>query len=744
MCQKATFLTPRKNQESEIKNQNSGIRQRRMTSLILHFTFCILILSFLVTNASAELVLHLPCESAEAPIDISNDPATVVVHGSLNSVAGMVNKGLEFDGDNANRLEVMSAAKLEGMPGLTVAAWAMPRNLAGQEGMCIVSKRIAWGDSDLYNLFVWTGQVVEARVNGAGALNSTTVLEDDTWYHIAFVFDGQGNADENMKIYINGALETSGHHPDNAVNETGAPVWIGELDANRGFAWNGILDEVRIYDHALSAQEVKRLAPKPMAHDPMPADGAIHEDTWVSLSWSPGDFAVSHDVYFGDDVESVSDGTGDSFRGKQEATFYVAGFPGFAYPDGLVAGTTYYWRVDEVNDADPNSPWKGNVWSFTVPPKTAYNPDPSDGAEVADANDVVLSWTKGFNAILHTVFFGEDYDEVDTATTGAPVGSTSYSTGPLEREKVYFWRVDEFDAIATHKGDVWSFTTPGAVGNLLPVHGATDVQLNAILSWTPADSAASHELYLGTDKDVVRNADTSAPEYKGSIVLGDENDDPGLLEADTTYYWRVDAVDAQGNTIKGPIWVFTTSDYLLVEDFESYTDDDTAGQAIWQTWIDGFGVPDNGAQVGYLLPPYAEQTVVHGGAQSMPLLYANETGVTNSEATMTLTETRDWTAAGVTELSLWFRGDSGNAAEPLYAALSNSTGAPAIVANEDANAATIRSWKQWSISLQAFADQGINLADVDKIAVGLGDKAGMVSSGGSGTLYVDDIRLTLP
>ena len=701
----------------------------------------VFVLLALAGHASASLVLHLPCENAANPVDVSADPAEVVVHGSLHSVAAMVDRGLEFDGDNANRIEVIHAAKLEGMSGLTVAAWALPRNLAGQEGMCIVSKRIAWGDSDVYNLFVWTGQLVEARVNGVGVLNSTTVLEDDTWYHIAFVFDGQGAAGEKMKIYINGILETSGDHPDNKTNETGAPVWVGELDANRGFAWNGILDEVRIYDHALSALEVKRLAPRPMAHDPIPSDGAVHEDTWVSLSWSPGDFAVSHDVYLGEDYDAVSEGSGETFRGNQATTFYVVGFPGFAYPDGFVAGTTYYWRVDEVNEANPESPWRGNVWSFTVPPKTAYHPDPADGAQVADANNVTLSWTKGFGAILHTVYFGDEYDEVDNATTGAPAGTTSYNPGPLEREKVCYWRVDEFDAVATHKGHVWNFTTPGAVGDPQPAHGAADVQLNVILNWTPADSAASHELYIGTDKEIVRNADSTASEYKGTVALGAEDYDPGLLDADATYYWRVDEVDAQGNTTKGPIWIFATGSFLLVDDFEGFTDDDAAGQAIWQTWIDGFGVPDNGAQVGYLLPPYAEQTIVHGGGQSMPLLYVNEAGVTNSEATMTLAAPRDWTVAGITELSLWFRGSSDNAAEPLYVAISNSAGSPAVMANDDLSAATIRSWRQWSIPLQAFADQGINLSNVDKVAVGLGSKGG-ASVGGSGTMHIDDIRLT--
>jgi hypothetical protein len=217
-----------------------------------------------------------------------------------------------------------------------------------------------------------------------------------------------------------------------------------------------------------------------------------------------------------------------------------------------------------------------------------------------------------------------------------------------------------------------------------------------------------------------------------------------LLEADTTYYWRVDEVDDQGNTAKGPLWIFTTGVFLLVDDFESYTDDDAAGQAIWQTWIDGFGIAGNGAQVGYLMPPYAEQSIVHSGLQSMPLLYVNEGGVTNSEASSTLTATRDWTQAGVTELSLWFRGKSSNAAEPLYVAVSNTSGAPAVVSYDDPSAATIRSWTQWRIPLQAFADQGINLSNVDKIAIGLGTESGKAAPGGSGTVYIDDIHLNQP
>jgi len=108
-----------------------------------------------------------------------------------------------------------------------------------------------------------------------------------------------------------------------------------------------------------------------------------------------------------------------------------------------------------------------------------------------------------------------------------------------------------------------------------------------------------------------------------------------------------------------------------------------------------------------------------------------------------LTILRDWTTVGVAELSLWFRGASGNAAEPLYVAISNSAGAPAIAAHDDAAAAESRRWTNWRVPLQVFADQGTNLTNVDKIAIGLGSKGG-AASGGTGTMYIDDIRLYRP
>jgi hypothetical protein len=486
------------------------------------------------------------------------------------------------------------------------------------------------------------------------------------------------------------------------------------------------------------------------AYNPAPADDSYLADTWVTLGWSPDDSAASHDVYLGDDFDSVNEGTGDTFRVNQAALFFVAGFPGYPYPDGLVPGTTYYWRIDEV-EADGITKHKGDIWSFTVTPRTAYNPNPADGAEFVDPN-AILSWLAGFGGKLHTVYIGTDFDDVNDAAGGTSQGPTIYNPGTLESAKVYYWRVDEFDGAGTYKGDVWSFTTPGAVGKPAPVNGATGVKMTATLSWAAAVNAASHEVYFGTDKDSVRNADKNSPEYKGSKALGAESYNPGKLFWYSIYYWRIDEVDSLGNLSKGPLWSFTTADFISIDDFEPYN---TGENQIWYAWRDGlgFGTPDKppysagngtGSAVGdETTASYCEERIVHGGGKSMPVLYDNnKQGYANySEVELTLSYPSDWTEEGVGELTIWFKGKADNDPEPLYVAISDSVGTPAIVVHTDPAATQIDVWTKWVIPLQAIADQGVNLTDVDRIAIGQGIRGNQTTPGGAGKMYFDDIRL---
>ena len=574
----------------------------------------------------------------------------------------------------------------------------------------------------------------------------------DEWLHFAGTYD---KATGKAILYINGEVvrEENVTSPADIAGDWGSGARVGyNIDNNRPFT--GLMDMFFIFKRALSQDEIFKAMQGeayPYALSPSPEDGALHEETWVTLSWSPGDFAVSHDVYMGDNFDDVDNGAGDTFRVNQTTTFYVAGFAGYAFPDGLVPGTTYYWRIDEVNEAEPNSPWKGNIWSFTVPPKTAYGPNPTDGAEFVDPN-ATLSWTAGFGGKLHTVYIGTDFDDVNNATEGLSQGPTTYSPGTLESTKVYYWRVDEFDGFDTYKGDIWSFTTPGAVGNPAPTNGATDVKMTTALSWGPADNAASHEVYFGTDKDAVRNADKNSPEYKGPKTLGAESYDPGKLSWYATYYWRVDEVDSLANSSKGPLWSFTTADFITVDDFEAY---DTGDNQIWYAWHDGlgYGTPETppyfagngtGSAVGdETTPSYCEEKIVHGGNKSMPVLYDNnKQGYSMySEVELTLSEARDWTDEDVNELSLWFRGGSSNSADPLYVAVANKTGMPVVVVYDDPAASLIGAWTEWVIPLQSFADQGINLTDIDKIMIGLGTRGNLTTPGGAGKMLFDDIRL---
>jgi len=696
----------------------------------------------------------------------------------------------------------------------------------------------------------------------------------------------------------------------------------------------------------------------PTARDPQPADGAIHPDTWVTLGWTPGAFASSHDVYFGENFDDVNGGTGDTFRGNQPDTFFIAGFPGFPYPEGLVPGTTYYWRIDEVNELDPASPWKGDVWSFTVPPKTAYEPKPADGAKFIDP-DVTLSWTAGFGAKLHTLYFGENFEDVNNAAGGTAQGATTYTPGPLELDKAYYWRVDEFDAVTTYKGNVWSFKTlpdipisdpnlirwwkldegrgitavdwsghnnhgtlingpqwvegydagaleldgsddyvnfgnpsdlpagrsarsmcgwgktdsiaggyrwiaaygspatsqamfigmngdtligggyggddvisdnfwevdvwhhicltydgtrarmyadgvqvaleakdwdlllsrahigrqvndaaefwdglvddvriynktltpeeikqamigdPLLAWNPSPVNGSVpNIKDATPLSWSPGDSAAQHDVYFGTDKDAVIDSDTSDTTgiYRGRQSTVSYTPPEGVEWGGGPYYWRIDEYNTDGTISKGRVWSFLVADYLTVDDFESYNDlnpDEPGSKRIFLTWIDGYEQPANGSQVGYLDPPFCEQTIVHSGRQSMPLFYNNSGPAYYSEATLPLTYPRDWTEEDVGVLTLWFYGDPANVAESMYVAVANATGPTAVVYHDNLDAVLIDAWTQWNIGLEEISSQGVVLTNVDSIAIGFGNRNNP-QLGGSGMVFIDDIRLYRP
>ncbi|MFZ2147562.1 MAG: LamG domain-containing protein, partial [Sedimentisphaerales bacterium] len=479
-------------------------------------------------------------------------------HGTLQGdpqwVAGWTGGALELDGDG-DYVDVGSVG-ISGAALRTLAGWAKASTTAIPSWTTVFGfAHDGSGDSTYFDIEVDDGANYVVHIYGWEAVLCAV---DTQWHHFAATYNGSGGSwylDGQLIGSLNGAIAT--------VDE----VRIGARLSNTHY-FPGLVDDVRIYNKALTLDEIKKLMAGSRAYDPSPDDGALYEDTWVSLDWLPGDTAVSHNVYFGENFNNVNEGTEGTSQGSQPTTYFVAGFPGSPCPDGLVPGTTYYWRIDEV-EADGTTIHKGDIWSFTVPTKKTYNPNPADGATFIDLN-VVLSWTAGFEAKLHTIYFGDNFDDVNNATGGLPRGPATYTPGPLKLGKTYYWRVDEFDAIATYKGDVWSFTTQGAVVSLKPSNGAVDVKQTQILSWSPGVYATSHEVYFGTDQEAVRNANTGSPEYKGTKALGSESYNPGKLLWDSTYYWRIDEVNNANpdSPWVGPVWSFTTANFLIVDDFE--------------------------------------------------------------------------------------------------------------------------------------------------------------------------------
>jgi hypothetical protein len=914
------------------------------------FLVCLVLGLVLTSAVQADLVgwWRLDEGSGTTAYDSSGNGNDGTILGNPKWVAGKVGGAIDFDGDG-DYINCGNDPIFDITDEITLTVWVNSNDNGNSEHNCWLGK----GDN-AYAIKHQSGNYLEFFIYD-GDWHSTNYSTDITslngdWHHMAGTYDGS-----ELKFYLDGELAANLVY-SSTIGTAAHNVTIGENSQATGRYFDGMLDDPRIYNKALSQDDIKSImmgAAFAYAFSPTPQDGSINSANWVTLGWKPGDFAASHDIYMGDNFDDVNNATRDSevFRGNQGLgdEFYFAGFAPGAYPDGLVNGTTYYWRIDEVNDANAASPWKGPVWSFMVPPKSAYFPAPTDNAEFVDLG-VRLSWTAGFGAKVHYVVFGEDFDEVNNAAMGKLNGTTTYNPGPLKLAKTYYWRIDESDGIEMHKGQVWSFTTLGAVSGPNPADGAVDVKPSVVLGWDAGAVAASHAVYFGTDADAVANATTASSEYKGPKALGQESYDPGKLMLNTAYFWRIDEVNGTNpdSPWEGNVWSFTTGDYFVIDDFEIY---DANENQIWYAWHDGLGagapgapdyLPGNGtgSAVGdETTASYTEETIVHGGDQSMPIAFDNnKQGFSKySEVELTLTGQRDWTEEGVANLSLWFRGNpasvgsfaegpvgtytmtgsgadiwdvgpaggpfhdefhyayktlsgtgsivakvqsvdntnawakagvmiretlngdskhammvvtpgsgvsfqrrpetggasanndtagitapywvklerdlagnfsayssadgvswqkvglsepiqmatnvyiglavtshdaaltcqgvfsnvtttgnvtgqwasqdigiESNDAEPLYVVVSNSTGAPAVIVHDDPAAAQINRWTQWVIPLQAIADQGITLTNVDKIAIGLGTQGNITVPGGKGKIYIDDIRLLQP
>jgi len=280
-----------------------------------------------------------------------------------------------------------------------------------------------------------------------------------------------------------------------------------------------------------------------------------------------------------------------------------------------------------------------------------------------------------------------------------------------------------------------------------PASGETGVALDAVLSWRAGRNAALHEVYFSSDMAAVENnialVDTISQNSYDLSPLG--------LELGKTYYWKVNEVNEATTPAvwQGEVWSFTAQEYLVVEDFESY--DDTCNR-IFYAWVDGFGHSGDpecgvapysgnitGSTVGNFEPPFAERSIFHEGGQSMPFGYDNTVTPYYSETQRQWVPEGDWTKGGASSLTVWFYGQEGNnIAEQFYITVEDSAGNIRVVSHTDLAVIQTVSWQEWNIPFTSFA--GVDMTNVKKMYIGIGNRTAP-AAGGTGKLYIDDIRL---
>jgi hypothetical protein len=217
---------------------------------------------------------------------------------------------------------------------------------------------------------------------------------------------------------------------------------------------------------------------------------------------------------------------------------------------------------------------------------------------------------------------------------------------------------------------------------------------------------------------------------------------PAGLEFGCTNYWKVDEVN-QTDAIavwEGDLWRFSTAAYTVIDDMEGYDDEENR---IFDTWLDGY-VNDTGSTVGYFEAPFAEQSVVNSGGQSMPLEYTNDAAPFYSEAERVFETPQDWTRNGIRALTLHFYGGPDSApsgSDRLYVAIEDTAGRVGTVRYDPTDGALTQAWwHEWNVDLGTVGQSGVDLTQVARVCLGIGDRANP-QPGGSGLLFVDDIRL---
>jgi hypothetical protein len=770
------------------------LKEKEMNRYYVHLLCGICLLpASLLADINTDLVAHWNLSDGEGTVAKDRVAGN---HGTLMGDAawtdGQIGGAVLLDGDG-DYIDCGSADVYNLPNAVTLAAWVLPTtDITLPDWSGIIMR--GGPNIDTYALYYnLASQQVGFKTTGTGSAwmaGPGPLLFNGEWHHTAAVYDGS-----TKTIYLD-AESTVTLADSGAIESSDGRVLLG---AGRDFDppthyLAGKIDDARIYGRALTVQDLMELmtvqdVPPGAAAAPTPANQADDVPLPVTLSWEPGAYAATHNVYLGtefDDVNSANTGNplGVLVSEGQAGTTFA--------PDQLAFGQTYFWRVDEVNSAPDFAVYKSDIWSFDTEPvsypiprdavtatasSTAAPQDPmhtvdgsglnENGAHGTDTAGMWISldsdvtpWIQfdftriykldkvhvwnhntqtegilGFGikeALIETSQDGETWAELATVELAQATGKADYTGTDVTLGGTMAQSI-RITALSNHS----------LLG--LPQKGLAEVRFYAIPVQArepqPADGSTSNGVDVildwrsgreAVEHEVLFGTDEQAVIDGSAAVatVSESSYDPGALVLGTTYFWKINEINDLGTppVYEGDLWTFQTPNHLMIDDFEIYQAKE--GLRIWETWLDGFdNQAENGAVVGN--GDNAERGVVFEGLQSMPIAF-NNTLAPRSEVIRFFDTAVDLTHGDSVNLKLQVIGDTNNGAASMYLILADTAGKEVTIDHPDPAATLIADWDEWTIPLSDLGP--IDPAKLDSITIGIG------TTGVQGMVYVDAIR----
>ena len=173
------------------------------------------------------------------------------IKGDPEVVEGQVNEALSFDGQS-DCIESDIPELHEELPAVSYEAWVKTSKVAYNH---IISRGNSWKAG---NVILYIEGDFRFTIFGYQAVSSSGVNPDGDWHHLVGIFDGSIKPPGNMLLYIDGSLEGQGSINLDEVQGLDEPLLIANRESSAGQWFQGDLDEVRIYDRALSEEEVNQ------------------------------------------------------------------------------------------------------------------------------------------------------------------------------------------------------------------------------------------------------------------------------------------------------------------------------------------------------------------------------------------------------------------------------------------------------------------------------------------------------